>query len=187
MNALDFAIIIFVGLIVGCGFFLGIGRVTAGIISIYFASVVSATFYRSIATSLRGIVEEMTPATAELIAFVFLFIGLGTLFFILVSHSIRFAREEGRFEIADRLGGAGLGMVVAAIATALAVTITTLMLGVLNQTTGGAGGGILGMMREQSEGSALVPVFLRILPVLTSTIRPWFPGGLPPILTSPQG
>jgi hypothetical protein len=148
---------------------------------------VSATFYRSIAESVQGVVDEMNPATAQLIAFVFLLLGMTALFFLLITHSTRSARNEGRFEILNRLGGAGLGMVIAAVAITLAITLTTLLLGVLNQSTSGAGGGILGMMRDQTQTSALVPVFLKILPVVTSTIRPWFPGGLPPILTSPQG
>ena len=186
MNALDFSIIVLVGIIIGAGFFLGIGRVTAGIISIYLASVVSATFYRAVAESITGAVNEMNPATAELIAFTFLFLGLTTLFTIVVTRSLNIA-YEGRFEVLNRLGGAGLGMIIAAVAMALAVTLTTVMLGVLSHTTEGAGDGILGTMREQTQESALVPVFLKILPILTSTIRPWFPGGLPPILTSPQG
>lgn len=187
MNVLDFVILIFVGAIVGGGFFLGIGRVITGMVAVYFASVVAATFYLSFADSIQSVVAKMKPETSELISFVFLFLGMSALFFALINHSLRSATATSRFAIFNHLGGAGLGLVVAAVTMALAVTLTTLLLGVLTQSTTGSGEGILGMMRRQSEDSALVPVFLRILPVLTSTIRPWFPGGLPPILTSPQG
>src|SRR5947207_2878622 len=104
MNALDFVILIFVGVIVGTGFFLGVGRVTTGMVAIYFASVVSATFYRSIAESLQGVVTRMSLPTAELISFVFLFLGLTGLFFGVISHSVHSANVELRFGLLNNIG-----------------------------------------------------------------------------------
>jgi hypothetical protein len=92
---------------------------------------------------------------------------------------------SSRFAILDNIGGAGLGILVAGVTIALAMSIMAIMVQVLSQTTSGAGAGMLGVVRGQVRGSELVPVFLRLLPLLTSTIRPWFPGGMPSILATP--
>jgi uncharacterized membrane protein required for colicin V production len=184
MNVLDFVIIAMVGVMIGAGFFLGVSRVTASIVAIYFAAIVSATFYQSIATSLEDLVSAMNPSTAELLSFVLLFLTMTILFAFMIMHSLKSSNMAGRFAILDNVGGATLGIVIAGVAVALAITVTTLMLQVLTSTTTGSQDGMLGAVQSQVSGSALVPVFQKLLPILTSSIRPWFPGGLPDILTS---
>jgi hypothetical protein len=126
----------------------------------------------------------MSAGTAELLAFVFLFFGVTALAWALLTRSIRNTDMTSRFAILDNVGGATLGVVVAGVTIALAVTVMTLLLQVLTQTTSDSGTGMLGTLRGQVRGSALVPTFLRLLPILTSTIRPWFPGGTPSILSA---
>ena len=184
MNVLDFFIIALIGVMVATGFFLGVSRVTSGIIAMYFAAIVSATFYASIGGSMRGVVKQMNPATSELIAFLFLFLAMTAIFMTLLTHSIKASNLSGRFAILDNVGGAGLGVVIAGITMALAIALTTLLLQVLASTSAGSQGGMLGPVEDQVSASALVPIFLKLLPVLTSSIRPWFPGGLPEILTA---
>jgi uncharacterized membrane protein required for colicin V production len=184
MNMLDFVIIAMVGVMIGAGFFLGVSRVTASIIAIYFAAIVSATFYQSIATSLEHLVSEMNPSTAELLSFVILFLTMTILFAFMITHSLKSSSMAGRFAILDNVGGATLGIVIAGVAVALAITVTTLLLQVLTSTTTGSQDGMLGAVQSQVSGSALVPIFQKLLPILTSSIRPWFPGGLPDILTT---
>ena len=184
MNLLDFGIIAMIGVMIGVGFFLGVSRVTASIVAIYFAAIVSATFYLSVAGSLEGVASAMKPATAELLSFVILFIAMTSLFTFMITHSFRTANMAGRFAILDNIGGATLGIIIAGVTMALAVTVTTLLLQVLASTTSGAQDGMLGAVQSQVDSSALVPVFQKLLPILTSSIRPWFPGGLPKILTT---
>lgn len=185
MNVLDFIIILMVGVMVGLGFFLGIGRVTSAIIALYFSAIVAATFYLPISDLLSGFVDEMNPATAELLAFVVLFLGMAAIFSAVISRSVRTFALSGRFAILDNIGGATLGILIAGATIALSMTVTTILLQVLNETTSGAASGMLGTMRDQVQTSALAPIFLKLLPVVTSTIRPWFPSGLPSILESP--
>jgi uncharacterized membrane protein required for colicin V production len=186
MNVLDFVIIAMIGAMIGAGFFLGVSRVTASIVAIYFAAIVSATFYQSIASSLEDLVSGMNPSTAELLSFVLLFLGMTILFAFMITHSLKSSNMAGRFAILDNIGGATLGIVIAGVAVALAITVTTLMLQVLTSTSTGSQDGMLGAVQSQVSSSALVPIFQRLLPILTSSIRPWFPGGLPDILTSTQ-
>lgn len=184
MNVLDVIIIAAIGGMIGVGFFVGVSRVTAGIISIYFASIVTATFYGSLASFFESLSENINPDTADLVAFVIMFVVMTSLFTWLITHSIRASNMVGRFAILNNVGGAGLGIVVAGVAIALSMTIITLLLQVLATTSSGAAGGMLGTVQSQVSGSALAPIFMRLLPILTSSIRPWFPGGLPDILTS---
>jgi uncharacterized membrane protein required for colicin V production len=184
MNLLDYGIIAMIGVMIGGGFFMGISRVTSVIVAIYFAAIVAATFYQSIAGSIEGVVSQMNPSTAELLSFVFLFLLMASLFSFMITHSLKTSNMAGRFSILDNIGGATLGIVIAAVTVALAVTVTTLLLQVLASTTSGSQDGMLGAVQSQVSGSALVPVFQKLLPILTSSIRPWFPGGLPQILTS---
>ena len=185
MNVLDLIIIGTIGLMVGVGFFLGIGRVTSGIIALYFSAIVTATFYIPIANVIHGSVTQMNTSTAQLLAFVALFLGMAGIFSAVIARSFHSIALSGRFAILDNIGGASLGILIAAVTIALAMSVTTILLQVLTQTTSQAGAGILGMMRDQVQTSALVPIFLKLLPVLTSTLRPWFPSGLPSILKAP--
>lgn len=184
MNVLDVLIIISVGVMIGVGFFLGIGRLTSAVISLYFSAIIAARLYEPISTVLKDLVAQMNPATADLIAFVMLFLGLAAIFSMVITRSFHSFALSGRFSILDNLGGATLGILISGATIALAMTITTVLLQVLSETTSSAGTGILGALREQVQSSALAPLFLRLLPVLTSTIRPWFPEGLPAILES---
>lgn len=184
MNVLDFVIIAAIGGMVGFGFFVGISRVTAGLVAIYFAAIVAATFYQSVAESLERVAPSLSSSTAELLTFVILFLSMTGLFVFLIVHSLRASSLAGRFSILDNVGGATLGIVIAGVTVALAMTVITLALQVLTSTTIGSQDGMLGMVQSQVSGSALTPVFLKLLPILTSSIRPWFPGGLPDILTS---
>ena len=84
-----------------------------------------------------------------------------------------------RWQIADNMVGAGLGVV----ALALSMIPMSLVLQALNQTVLNSGGSTLGGVHDQIEQSALIPVFLRMAPVFIHLISPWFPGGVPPILS----
>ena len=107
------------------------------------------------------------------------------IFSAVIARSVHTIALSGRFSILDNIGGASLGILIAAVTVALSMSVTTILLQVLSQTTSHAGTGILGIMRDQVQTSALVPIFLKLLPVLTSTLRPWFPSGLPSILEAP--
>lgn len=185
MNVLDFMIIAAVGLMVGVGFFLGIGRVTSAMVALYFAAIMAATFYLPISRLIQDVVEAMNPGTSELISFLLLFFGMAILFFSVILRSFRSIALSGRFAILDNIGGATLGILIAGVTVALSMMVTTIVVQVLSETTAGVGTGMLGAMHDQVQTSALAPVFLRLLPVLTSTIRPWFPSGVPSILDAP--
>jgi hypothetical protein len=83
----------------------------------------------------------------------------------------------------DNIGGVVLGLALSAMTLTFAALFLTIVLQALNQTVSITGSGsVLGFARGQISDSALLPQFLRMAPVVTGAISPWFPSGLPPIL-----
>src|SRR5687768_15826131 len=115
MNLLDFFIIGAVGVMVGVGFFLGIGRVTSAMIALYFSAIIAATFYLPISDVIHGVVSEMNESTSELVAFVLLFLGMAGIFSAVISRSVHSFALSGRFAILDNIGGATLGILIAGV------------------------------------------------------------------------
>jgi uncharacterized membrane protein required for colicin V production len=186
---MDFLVIAtFLG-IIGLGFFNGITRVTSAIVSIYFGSVFAAAFYRPVTAVARKYLTTMTPQTGHLVFFLLLFFCFSVVFTIIVSRWLGEVKLPRRIEIIDNIGGAALGVIVSALAMTLAAMLLAITLQALNQTLVFSGrDAVLGFVRNQIDGSTLVPIFLRMAPFFTRLISPWFPGGLPPILSGvPQG
>ena len=184
MNGLDFAIIFAFLAIIGLGFFGGITRVAAAIVAIYLGSIVSAAFYDSVTDAFRRQVSSVSLAMGQLFIFCLLFIvSSGALWWVL-ANSTKGLKMKRRIEIADNLGGAALGVAVSVLAVTLAAMLLSILLQVLNRTVGaGDANSILGTVQGQIRGSRLVPVFLDLTPLFTRLLEPWFPNGVPAILS----
>jgi hypothetical protein len=183
MNVMDAFIITMFVLVAGGGFFFGVVRTTSSMVAIYLATVISATFYERFGDLLIAAIGSISEAAAYFAAFVFLFVGIATLFTIVIVSTIQPASMKRRFAILDNLGGATISVVIAFVAIAMSLAILVVIIQAAAAASGDASGGLMGFVRRQMEASALAPLFLRLLPILTATIQPWFPGGLPPILT----
>lgn len=185
MNVLDFVIIGIVGGLVVSGFYGGVGRVVAGCFAVYFATIVAAAFYDAVGQSIRDSIDNMGRSTANLIAFLVLFGFLGVGFYWVIWQSLRsFTGRHVQFRILDNIGGAALAIVVGTLTIAMTLSVTVILLGVLNQSSA-VDAGSLGTLGRQIRGSELVPMFLKMQPAITSALQPWFPDGLPPILQRP--
>jgi uncharacterized membrane protein required for colicin V production len=184
LNALDYFIIATFLAVIAVGFFNGVTRVTSAILAIYFASIVSAAFYRTVSDVAREHLTTMNKSTSNLFFFIVLFIIFATSFTIIISHWLGGLKLPRRIEIIDNVGGAALGVLVSGLAVTLAAMLLIILLQALNQTFGPSNGGtMVGMAHDQIEGSTLVPVFMRMSPHFVRLISPWFPNGLPPILS----
>ena len=183
LNGLDFAILFTFLAVIGLGFFGGIVRVTAAIVAIYVASVVSAMFYVPLADAFQNNVKSINQTTSQLLVFLVTFMVAGGIVWWMVSSGLKGSKMPRRLEIFDNLGGATLGMIVSVMAVTLAVMLISILLQVLNQSVGAGGTTSLGgAVKGQIDTSALVPLFLDLSPVFTRIIEPWFPSGLPAIL-----
>lgn len=185
MNVLDILILcIFVG-VIATGFFVGIGRAISAIVAIYFATVMSATFYESLGEVFENVVGGINPSTANLVAFLLLFVFASVGIGFVIIRTIDSMSATNRFVILNNIGGAALGVIVAAVTITLSITVTVILVQALAQTAAEAtDGSLLATVAGQINGSALAPVFLDLLPYVTMIVGPWFPGGLPPILTA---
>lgn len=186
MNVLDFGIILIFAMLIMIGFFGGIGRVTAGFFAIYFSSIVAAAFYRRLGDSFVDSVSDMRLATGHLMAFMLLLALMTGAFFWGIGQTIKAVElRRGRFAIMDNVGGATLALVVGALAIAMTISVTVIILGAFNQSAVVNGDENLGALGEQIRGSELVPIFLKLQEPLLVVYKPWFPDGLPPILEVP--
>jgi uncharacterized membrane protein required for colicin V production len=182
-NFVDYAIMATFMVIVGAGFFGGIAKVTAAIVAIYFSAVLAATFYRPTTDGMQQIFSSMSQRMGELIMFLVLLLVFSAVFTWIVSKwTIRFKLPR-RVMVMDNIGGVALGLLLSAITLTFAALFLTIVLQALNQTVTLTGSGsVLGFARGQIRDSALLPHFLKMVPVVRTAISPWFPSGLPPIL-----
>jgi uncharacterized membrane protein required for colicin V production len=183
LNGLDFAIVFAFLAIIGLGFFGGIVRVAAAIVAIYCGSVLSAAFYDRLTDEFRRQVPSVSLQMGQLFVFCVLFIVTSAAVWWLLSSSVKGLKIKRRFEIADNLGGAVLGVAVSVLAVTLAAMLLSILLQVLNRTVGvGDSSSLVGTVQGQIRNSKLVPVFLDLTPLFTKIIEPWFPNGMPAIL-----
>lgn len=184
LNGLDYVIIGSFLAVIALGFFGGVTRVVSAITSIYFGSIFAAAFYRPVTDAIRDYIRSMNERTGHLFFFVLLFLFFSTIFTLVISRWLGNLKLPRRIEIVDNVGGAALGVLVSALAVTLAAMLLVVMLQVLNQTFGaGSNGSVVGFVHDEIEGSTLVPLFLRMSPIFVRTVSPWFPNGLPPILS----
>ncbi len=183
MNGLDFAIIFAFLAIIFFGFFGGITRVLAAMLAIYIATVVAAMFYSDVTDMFRDNVDNVTLATGQLFIFFTLFLVTSLAIGYGMMRGLSGVKSTRRLRFADNLTGVALGLTVSALAVVLATVVMSILLQVLNQTAGSGGSGALAAIEGQISSSALTPVFLDVTPIVTRFVQPWFPNGLPAILS----
>lgn len=183
LNALDIVIISTFLAVIAIGFFNGVTKVTAAILAIYFGSIVSAAFYEPVTDGALDYVVAMSERTGQLFFFVILFFVFSSAFTFLISNWLGGLTLPRRIEIVDNVGGAALGVIVSGLAVTLAAMLLTILVQALNQTFGAGDSAMVGFFHSQINGSTLVPVFLKMSPHFVRLISPWFPSGLPPILS----
>jgi uncharacterized membrane protein required for colicin V production len=185
MNVLDVFILLMFAGVIAAGFFVGVSRALSAIVATYFGTVMAATFYEPLGGAFKQVVNDINETTANLLAFILLFIFISVGIGYVIIRTVESMSASNRFVILNNIGGAALGGIVAAVTITLAITVTVVLIQALAQSTANATDGTwLGAIGSQIKGSALAPVFLDLLPYVTRIVEPWFPGGLPPILTA---
>jgi uncharacterized membrane protein required for colicin V production len=184
-NAMDLMIIATFFAIIGFGFFSGVTRVTSAILSLYFGAVFAAAFYRPLSDVARQKLTTMEEQTGDLVFFLLLFFAFSTVFTMIVSRWLGDIKLPRRIQVFDNIGGAALGVIVSGLAMTMAAMLLAITLQALNQTIVFSDrDAVLSSVQGQIRNSTLVPIFLRMAPFFASIISPWFPGGLPPILST---
>jgi uncharacterized membrane protein required for colicin V production len=184
LNSVDILILLVFVVVISVGFFSGVSRLTAALLGIYFASIVATAFYVNVADAAREQIPTMGVETAYLFFFILLFLVFAALFAIVFAKWLSGLTFPRRTEILDNIGGAALGVLVSALAVTLAATLLVVILQAVSQTMAASGDGTtMGKVNAAINQSTLVPVFLEISPYFVKIVSPWFPNGLPPILS----
>ncbi len=178
MNVLD--ILLTIALIAGgaMGLFQGLIKQIIALASLYFALVISTILYRLAGGwlhTLFGYDRAASDTLSFMAILAVLYIGFMLSVLDLVKHSRR--APPGTI---DRLGGMALGVLNLSIWVAIALSL-------LNSTLGVPWYGydaIRQAILHQIQTSALRPAFSYLLPTLLVTVRPFLPGGLPPLFTN---
>ena len=187
MNLLDYTIIAAVPILITVGFFSGARRAAAAFVSIYFATVVAAASYQGLSDFFQRGDRDLRVATADLLAFMLLLIVMTGVFYVVVLQSVKqVVNRRGRVSILDNIGGAALATVLGSLALVMTLSVTVVLLGVLNHSSVTGDSDSLGAVGDQIRESKLVPVVVRLQPAVTVGLRPWFPNGLPAILERPH-
>jgi hypothetical protein len=183
MNLIDVFILVTFVAIIGAGFFAGFPRVITTMVSMYFSIVIAATFYQQASDLLRELIPQMSKGAAQLVVFLALFLGSTAGFTYLIHRTLNPTDSAPRLSLMSGMGGATLSIVGAGVALTLAMALVALLVQAVIQTSLTDESGLMLAFSRQVRGSELAPIFLRLLPYVATVVRPWFPGGLPPILT----
>jgi uncharacterized membrane protein required for colicin V production len=184
-NLFDLTIMALFGGTVLLSFLGGLGRVFSTLAGLYGGALLAAWFYEPVTDLvLARLFPQMNTFTGNLTAFLLL------LFISSLSISIALGRNFFLKQITRRIGifnnltGGVLGIVIAIFAAVLATMITSLLLQLLNSTAALASSPTMSLVRYELTRSTLVPLFLRLVPVVVLPLRPFLPQGLPPLLMS---
>lgn len=118
MNTFDFVLLGFACILVVVGMWKGLVRILFGLAALVAAFALAARFHEPLAALLSGI--EIPSEALRLIAYVLIFIGV-MLLGGLAAFIARKLIKAAMLSWADRLGGAALGLIVAALAAALLI------------------------------------------------------------------
>ena len=182
-NALDIILLVSLMAILGAAFFSGISRTVAAILAVYLAAICAAAFYEDLTDTAQHYVA-MGQSTGELTFFVIVFLCFSLAFTFVISRWLEGVRLPRWLGVADSIGGAALGLLVASAAVTVAAMLLSIMVQALHQVAIGGNGSLVALIDAQINDSALVPFFLRLSPYFTSLVAPWFRDGLPQLLAN---
>jgi len=173
-----FDVIIVLALLGGTalGFIRGLVRMALNLLVLYVAVVLAMTFYDDAGRWIHYASDGAIPeTTAEVLAFLLILILTTALVNFVLNKTYKDTELPGIRQI-DQLGGMFIGFVLTCTWIGLAIIALAFIL----NATGSTGSGLRDSIVFYFEGSNLVPIFYKFLPIVIATLRPWMPKGLPP-------
>ena len=184
-NLFDLLIIALFGGVVLLSFLGGIGKVFSTLAGLYGGLLLAAWFYRPFSDQvLAKLFVNMTEFTGHLTAFLLILFVSSLMVAIALGRNHFIQQIAHRSGVLNNLSGGALGIVVAIFATILSAMVTSLLLQVLNATAAFGGSPTMAAVQVELLNSTLVPLFLKLTPVVVAPIRLFMPQGLPPLLVS---
>jgi uncharacterized membrane protein required for colicin V production len=186
VNFIDIALTLTFLAIVALGFLGGVVRLLFVLLSLYLAVIVSTFFYVPIGLAMASTISALSPFTATMVAFFFLMCASTAALTISLFKTFPTVRLPNRLASLDQVGGSMLGMVTATFAIVVTVVVLNFFFALVLKTAA-AGvnvSPILLALAAQLRASFLAQYFIEISQPIFVLILPWFPNGLPPILSA---
>ncbi len=156
------------------GFVRGLIRMALSLLILYVAAVLAVTFHVRLGT-LISYMSGLRLTISQGIGFLLILIVTSVALNFLRHRTYRDTELPGLRQI-DQLGGMVIGFFLTSIWIGFGILVVAFVLGT---PVAGDDGFRLNMI-SYFQGSNLIPIFYKFLPVALATLRPWMPRGLPP-------
>ncbi len=173
MSLFDLLIMGFFFAVVLLSFLGGFDKVVSILAGMYLGALAAAKLYLILADKM---LSKLFPALVLLIVSISVSIAL--------SRNWALKRSAQRLGVINNLAGGVLGLVLAFLATILTGMAITVFLHVMNATGELGASPTMSDLELMLSDSALVPMFVKLMPVALAPLMPWFPSGMPSLLVS---
>lgn len=184
MNLIDGIILLVLFANIAFGFWRGLVSRLVGLVALYVGFVLATDTYQAVAQFIEGAFgsKAWNPTVVGVLTFIILFIIIVT-----IIQSIAMAllgKLEFGFLLSglDHVLGALAGLAIGVVETAFGLVIVQSLL----KLPGALAIPHIVQLNADYHQSALVPIFLVIMPSLYSAVRPLIPGAPPALFTSPS-
>jgi uncharacterized membrane protein required for colicin V production len=185
MSLFDLLIMGFYFAVVLLSFMGGFDKVASTLIGMYIGVVVAAKSYRILAENLLSkLFPSMATYTGELVAFLLVIAFVSIAVSVALSRNWMIKRLAARLGVLNNLAGAFAGILLAFVSCVLTGLLLVVFLHVMNATGELGAGPPFSDLQTLLSDSVLMPVFARLVPIVSALIMPWFPSGMPPLLLS---
>lgn len=179
MNWLDAAIAVILFVAVTIGLVQGLIRQLLSLLALYVAVVLAAQYHHVAGNWLQNFVPSAGLSSRDAIAFIAIFIITEVIVNFLGYKAYQVTRV-GRFGVVDHLAGGLVGLLIGSVA----VLVFLLVLNYALQSPWYTYENLRTNLALVQEHSALASHFLAIAPVVSESIKPWIPSGLPSLFTA---
>lgn len=178
LNPFDFVIALVLIGGVALGFIRGLVRMALSLVVLYVAAVLAMVFHPRVGAWISQM-SGLPLAVAQGMGFL-LILALVTILLNFLSHRAYRDTELPGLRQVDQLGGMVVGFLLTSVWIGLSLMVLAFMLSTPVTDTDV----VRVSMINYFQGSNLIPIFYKLLPIAIATLKPWMPRGLPPDLVT---
>lgn len=183
MYLFDLLIMGFFFAIVLLSFLGGFDKTLSILAGLYLGTLTAAKLYVALTEKvLVNLFPAMETYTGELVAFLLLLMIVSVSVSIALSRNYVMKRLAQRIGVLNNLAGGLLGLVLAFLATIITGMGIIVFLHVMAATGELGESPTISDLEFLLSESALVPMFVRLLPIALAPLMPFFPSGMPSLL-----
>jgi uncharacterized membrane protein required for colicin V production len=183
MNWVDAIVVVIFLVCAGLGFWQGFVRLLLTLVAGYVGLAVATASYGPAAGLLMSAGDDLQRSTAEVLSFSGILVITAVVLLLGGVFTFRHFHLPRRLSMVDQFSGVVLGVVTGALAVSLALLIASFSATLAHYFLATSGSNLLiSVVSNGMDTSATVPVFHRLVPIISSAVRPWAPLGLPPFL-----